>query len=435
LSTTTTYTYATNTPAYLNPHAVATTTAGSAYAYTYDNNGNLLTQRIGTSTPAVSYTWDYNNRLTQATSTTATSTFSYDPWGQRVKMTVATTSSVTTYYPTKEYNITGSVPTKHIFLPDGTLIATVVGTGTSTTVSYVHVDHLGGANVSTSDAGAVVQIVDTYPYGTFRIDEQTGFNEQRKGISGHEYDPTSSLTYMNSRYFNGTNAKFISQDPMFWETPDEYLQDPQQWNSYSYARNNPIVNTDPTGENAAAGTLVFGGGGAALGGEVIVGAYVLGGATIVVGGTVGAYYGIRWTLAGPDSIGNQSTPASLMSTPQTSTGIALEKYLPGGKFSNKTKEKTEEENRARNDGKLKCDNCGKEVTEPGKPEKGKSPSPDEKNHDHKTSRKAGGDNSPQNDSVKCRDCNLKKGAQSEEQFKNSPNNPLNKYINPFSSWP
>ena len=139
MGATTTYTYATNTPAYLNPHAVATTTAGSAYAYTYDNNGNLMTIRQGTSTPTSSYTWDYNNRLTQAiVNGTATSTYQYDPWGQRVKMIVATTSSATIYYPTKEYNITGSVPTKNIFLPDGTLIATVVGTGATTTVSYIH---------------------------------------------------------------------------------------------------------------------------------------------------------------------------------------------------------------------------------------------------------------------------------------------------------
>ncbi len=76
LATSTTYTYATNTPAYLNPHAVATTTAGSALAYTYDNNGNLLTTRVGTSTPTASYTWDYNNRMTQAViNGTATSTW------------------------------------------------------------------------------------------------------------------------------------------------------------------------------------------------------------------------------------------------------------------------------------------------------------------------------------------------------------------------
>ncbi len=247
LATTTTYTYATNTPAYLNPHAVATTTAGSAYAYTYDNNGNLLTVRIGTSTPASSYTWDYNNRLTQSVGNSATSTYSYSPDGQRIKMTIATSSSATTYYPTKYYNITGSTPTKHIFLPDGTMIATIVGTGTSTTVSYIHTDHLGGMNVATDDSGAVVSLEDMYPYGNTRIDEQNGLNEQRKGISGHEYDPSSGLTYANSRYYNATNAKFVSQDPMFINVGFD-LNDPQSMNAYAYARNNPLRYYDPNGK-------------------------------------------------------------------------------------------------------------------------------------------------------------------------------------------
>ena len=34
---------------------------------------------------------------------------------------------------------------------------------------------------------------------------------------------------------------------MFWRLPNELLADPQQLNSYSYARNNPIVSSDPSG--------------------------------------------------------------------------------------------------------------------------------------------------------------------------------------------
>ena len=34
---------------------------------------------------------------------------------------------------------------------------------------------------------------------------------------------------------------------MFWSLPNDLLADPQQLNSYSYARNNPIVASDPSG--------------------------------------------------------------------------------------------------------------------------------------------------------------------------------------------
>lgn len=48
-------------------------------------------------------------------------------------------------------------------------------------------------------------------------------------------------------------GRFTTEDPVFWEVsltsrPAQYFTDPQQWNSYSYVRNNPINMVDPTGE-------------------------------------------------------------------------------------------------------------------------------------------------------------------------------------------
>ncbi|MBI1866453.1 MAG: RHS repeat-associated core domain-containing protein, partial [Candidatus Staskawiczbacteria bacterium] len=68
-----------------------------------------------------------------------------------------------------------------------------------------------------------------------------------------EYDAETGLNYLNARYYNSNIGRFISQDPMFWDFSEDYLSDPQQWNSYSYARNNPIVYSDPTGEEAMLG--------------------------------------------------------------------------------------------------------------------------------------------------------------------------------------
>ncbi len=310
--TTTTYTYATNTAAYLNPHAAQK--IGSATS-TYDNNGNLLSI-ITSGATSTAYTWDYNNRLTQASSTGISVTYTYDSGGQRVKQTQGAT---TTIYSSKGYNITGSTPTKHIFLPDGTMIATIVGTGATTTVSYIHTDHLGGMNVATSDAGEISELADAFPYGTTRINEQNGLNEQRKGISGHEYDSNTGLTYANARYYNSNNARFISQDPLFLSIGDKpinswydeldlqkLLSDPQKLNSYSYAKNNPIINVDPDGK-AAVAAIPFAIPYLGLSG---FGLPLLAGAGLAVIAIPGG----QWVLSGPDSIGNQSTPASLLET-------------------------------------------------------------------------------------------------------------------------
>jgi len=119
-ASTTTYSYATSTAAYLNPHAVSTTTAASITGFTYDNNGNLTATKVGTSTLA-SYTWDYNNRLTQGVisgTPTTTVTSTYDSSGQRISYSVTsgTSTPITTYYPSKFYNIDSlGNATRHIF--------------------------------------------------------------------------------------------------------------------------------------------------------------------------------------------------------------------------------------------------------------------------------------------------------------------------------
>jgi RHS repeat-associated protein len=264
------YVYATaTTTGYANPDAAIYMATSSVI---YDKNGNVTSVAV-TSSAAIKYTWDYLNRLNRTGLGTTTSTYGYDPWGQRVKMTVATSTSATTttFYPSRYYNISSGSTTsvKHIFA-NGEEIATVSGSGTKATITYIHTDHLGGANVVTNGSGAVAELSDYYPYGSSRLDQQTSFNEQRKFI-GEMYDPASQLSYLNARYYNGSNGKFLSQDPIFQLVGDQafaqkfqsnwrftrgdsskalqqYLANPQALNSYSYSLGNPVRYSDPSGE-------------------------------------------------------------------------------------------------------------------------------------------------------------------------------------------
>jgi RHS repeat-associated protein len=95
------------------------------------------------------------------------------------------------------------------------------------------------------ETGTTEHLLDYYPYGSPRIDQATGFGEQRKYI-GQYYDSSTDLSYLNARYYNGTHGQFLSQDPMFWSTKQD-LQNPQSLNSYSYGNDNPITNSDPSG--------------------------------------------------------------------------------------------------------------------------------------------------------------------------------------------
>ncbi len=118
-----------------------------------------------------------------------------------------------------------------------------VVTNSAPTVAYILTDHLGSVAVSTNAQGAVTELSDYYPYGSIRTDTGS-FKEQRKFI-GQEFDPATNLSYLNARYYDGNRGQFLNQDPVFWG--NQNLGDPQSLNSYSYANNNPINRSDPSG--------------------------------------------------------------------------------------------------------------------------------------------------------------------------------------------
>ena len=229
---------------YANPHA-ATSVGGATL--TYDNNGNA------TAIGSLEYTWDWRNRLASAERTGGgNTTYGYDHTGQRM---FKATGTATTSYPNKYFNLattTGAATTtKHIFSPDGTLLATVEGSGGNATTTYLHPDHLGGTNVTTDEGGKVTQTLDYYPFGTERI--SAGSNSTDRHFIGERYDSGEDLNYLNARYYRNGQGQFLSQDPVFTNLgvdmrTNQVLADPQQLNSYNYARGNPISVKDPRGE-------------------------------------------------------------------------------------------------------------------------------------------------------------------------------------------
>jgi RHS repeat-associated protein len=110
----------------------------------------------------------------------------------------------------------------------------------------VHTDQLTGSNIITNSADAKDETIDYFPFGGMRIDIGS-YNNQRKFI-GQIFDANTGLNYLNARYYDSTVGRFISQDSAFWQLPEEVLIDPQQQNCYSYARNNPINLSDPSGK-------------------------------------------------------------------------------------------------------------------------------------------------------------------------------------------
>jgi RHS repeat-associated protein len=195
-----------------------------------------------------------------------------------------TSTTSTTYYPNKYYSLTSTksgantyaTSTNYIFNGD-TLLATIDqalynGAATGSPITrYIHPDHLGSTNVVTDQNGALVQLMDYYPYGATRIATSTYPTNEKRQYIGQYYDTGTSLSYLNARYYDSPRGQFTSEDPIFLGDPSQQnILDPRSLNTYSYANDNPIVKSDPNGKFAASAVpfIMYGAEGLGLGATV-----------------------------------------------------------------------------------------------------------------------------------------------------------------------
>jgi hypothetical protein len=69
----------------------------------------------------------------------------------------------------------------------------------------------GGAKVLSNASGTVAAVLEYYPFGGTRIDQQsTSFGEQRRA-DGHEFDTGTGLLYEDARYLGPTLSRFLSE--------------------------------------------------------------------------------------------------------------------------------------------------------------------------------------------------------------------------------
>jgi RHS repeat-associated protein len=121
---------------------------------------------------------------------------------------------------------------------------------------FLTADHLGSTRLMSDSAGNVKRRYDYAPFG-WDINSSYG---QRSAVSGYvtqdssapkftgkerDYESTVTLDYFGSRYFSGAQGRFVSPDRLYFQK--EMLTDPQRFDLYTYARNNPLLFVDPSG--------------------------------------------------------------------------------------------------------------------------------------------------------------------------------------------
>jgi RHS repeat-associated protein len=116
-------------------------------------------------------------------------------------------------------------------------------------VEYYHLDALGTVRAVTDESGTVLERHDYLPFGeelcgTVVCGTSPGGGSKR--FTGKERDAETGLDYFGARYYGSKMGRFTTIDPVY--TWQENLVDPQRWNRYAYARNNPLKYTDPDGK-------------------------------------------------------------------------------------------------------------------------------------------------------------------------------------------
>jgi RHS repeat-associated protein len=205
-----------------NPGPHAQTVAGSR-SYTYDLNGNILSDTLRT------FTWDGRNRPGQITTSIDTVTFTYGPDDKRLKKTAS--AGTTLYLGADIEKAPDGTWTKYVHQD-----AKITGTGVSAVTTWIHRDHLKTIRMTTDDTGAADERSNYTPYG----DRFPGMSLS-KGFIGERHDPETGLIFLNARYYDPVLARFVSPDD--WDPTLEGVG----VNRYAYAGNDPVNRSDPNG--------------------------------------------------------------------------------------------------------------------------------------------------------------------------------------------
>jgi RHS repeat-associated protein len=133
----------------------------------------------------------------------------------------------------------------------GSLIATFDGgyassTGNATYNWHFYLnDPLGTRRAQTNYAGVLEQTCSSLPYGDSLACTGSTTYPTEHHFTAKERDTESGNDYFGARYYASSMGRFMSPDPsqLYFANPAY----PQSLNLYSYGRNNPLINIDPTG--------------------------------------------------------------------------------------------------------------------------------------------------------------------------------------------
>ncbi len=410
--------------------------------YLYDLSGNVTKDA-----KARTFTYDGENRQITAVGNNLSVSYAYNGDGKRVKTHNFITNQTTLFV----YDASNNLAAEYTIN---------VPSPTTPTISYLTEDALGSVRAITDSSGQIKARRDFLPFGeeiysgigNRNTNQKYSANgdDTRKKFATYQRDAETNLDFAQSRYYSPMQGRFTSPDE-FKGGPDELfdfekdasdnptfyaeLDNPQSLNKYQYAYNNPYKYNDPTGHCPLCpalpwvGPIVVDGVTAAA---TALGITTSAGVVSTSSPTPNASLGDgscpscdRWNRYSRERLESGSSRNQSSSRPSAIGGIsasakaspsAKPKKTPGGapgsrsgkNFTPKGKDIIKDANKAKNNGKLKCEECGVTTVKSKKSKSGITPNRREAQIDHRNPKSKGGSGTPENGQVLCRGCNRKK---------------------------
>lgn len=210
----------------------------------------------------ISYTSFFQPKILTESNKNLEYIYSHDD--QRIKSVLKINNVVNTtryYFGDYERQIKNGITSHiHYIAADPGLICIVERIGTTDNYYYTYTDHLGSILTVTNNTGTVIARQNFDSWGRKRHPVTWSYTNPPavpdwlyRGYTGHEMVPEFGLINMNGRMYDPINGRMLSTD--------NYVQNPgstQGMNRYTYAMNNPLRYTDPSGEIAIVDDILIG---------------------------------------------------------------------------------------------------------------------------------------------------------------------------------
>ena len=217
--------------------------------YDYDANGNQTDVKNTKTGENQTYVYDAENRLSQVSVTkdgkiTVIQQNSYNGEGQRIQKVDG--DEMTNYYYqdgvvayTTDAN--GKQNSQNLIGTDGNVLATERFQQNATQYYLYNKDIQGSTSSLVKEDGSADA---TYQYTDFGETTIQGDDQAKNEVcyTGGIYDQSTGLYYLNARYYNPEDGRFLTEDTYHGENDK-----PDTQHLYVYCANNPVNYVDPSG--------------------------------------------------------------------------------------------------------------------------------------------------------------------------------------------